>query len=60
MNFRSTIQWATPYSLGLVLALAVVAAAGFVLLRWTLGRPIAAGGASGSGLSGWRSWRFSV
>ena len=32
MNFRSTIQWATPYSLGLVLALAVVAAVGFLLL----------------------------
>jgi uncharacterized membrane protein len=43
MNFRSTIQWATPYSFGLVLALAMVAAVGFLLLRWTLGRPIAPG-----------------
>jgi len=41
MNFKSTIQWATPYSFGLVLALAVAAAVGFMLLRWTLGRPIA-------------------
>ena len=41
MNFKSTIQWATPYSLGLLLALAVVAAVGFVLLRWASGRPIA-------------------
>ncbi len=41
MNFKSTIQWATPYSLGLVLALALGAAACFVLLRFTLGQPIA-------------------
>ena len=41
MNVKSTIQWATPYSLGLLLALAVAALAGFVLLRWASGRPIA-------------------
>ena len=41
MNVKSTIQWATPYSLGLLLALAVAAVAGFVLLRWASGRPIA-------------------
>ena len=38
MNLKSTIQWATPYSLALLLAFAAVAAvAGFVLLaldRW--------------------------
>ncbi|HKI17293.1 MAG TPA: hypothetical protein VKA15_05415, partial [Isosphaeraceae bacterium] len=41
MNVKSTIQWATPYSLGLLLALAVAAVAGFALLRWASGRPIA-------------------
>jgi uncharacterized membrane protein len=41
MNVKSTIQWATPYSLGLLLALALAALAGFVLLRWLSGRPIA-------------------
>ena len=41
MNFKSTIQWATPYSLGLLLALAVAALAGFALSRWASGRPIA-------------------
>ena len=41
MNVKSTIQWATPYSLGLLLAVAVAALAGFVLLRWASGRPIA-------------------
>ena len=41
MNVKSTLQWATPYSLGLLLALAVAALAGFVLLRWISGRPIA-------------------
>jgi uncharacterized membrane protein len=41
MIFKSTIQWATPYSLGLLLALALGAAAGFVLLRWAMGKPIA-------------------
>ena len=38
---KSTIQWATPYSVGLLLALAVAVLAGFVLLRWASGRPIA-------------------
>ena len=41
MNVKSTIQWATPYSLGLLLALALAALAGFALLRWASGRPIA-------------------
>jgi uncharacterized membrane protein len=41
MNLKSTIQWATPYSLGLLLALAVAAVAGFALWRWASGRPIA-------------------
>ena len=41
MNVKSTIQWATPYSLGLLLALAVAAVVGFALLRWASGRPIA-------------------
>jgi len=41
MNVKSTIQWATPYSLGLLLALVVAALAGFALLRWASGRPIA-------------------
>ncbi len=38
---KPTIQWATPFSLGLLLAAAVVAVAGFALLRLTAGRPIA-------------------
>jgi uncharacterized membrane protein len=41
MNVKSTIQWATPYSLGLLLAMAVAALAAFALLRWASGRPIA-------------------
>ncbi len=41
MNVRSTIQWATPYSLGLLLAMALAAVAAFALLRWLSGRPIA-------------------
>ncbi len=41
MNVKSTIQWATPYSLGMLLAVAVAVLAGFVLLRWASGRPIA-------------------
>ena len=41
MNVKSTIDWATPYSLGLLLAVAVAAVAGFALLRWASGRPIA-------------------
>ena len=41
MNVRSTIQWATPYSIGLLLAMAVAAVAAFALLRWLSGRPIA-------------------
>ena len=40
MNLQSTIQWATPYSLGLIAALAVAALVGFALLRSALGRPI--------------------
>ena len=46
MNVKSTIEWATPYSLGLVLALAIVAFAGFALLRWSSGRPIGIGPAA--------------
>ena len=41
MNFKSTIQWAIPFSLGLVLALVLLAAAGFLILRYSVGRPIA-------------------
>jgi uncharacterized membrane protein len=41
MNVSRTIQWATPYSLGLILSLAVVAAASFVLLRLASGRAVA-------------------
>jgi hypothetical protein len=41
MNVKSTIQWATPYSLGLLLAMAVAALVAFALLRWASGRPIA-------------------
>jgi uncharacterized membrane protein len=41
MNVRSTIQWATPYSLGLLFALALAVVAVFALLRWASGRPIA-------------------
>lgn len=36
----STIHWASPYSLGLLAALALAGLAGFVLLRWASGRPI--------------------
>jgi uncharacterized membrane protein len=41
MNVKSTIQWATPYSVGLLLVVAVALLTGFVLLRWASGRPIA-------------------
>jgi uncharacterized membrane protein len=41
MNVKSTIEWATPYSVGLLIALAIAALAGFALLRWASGRPIA-------------------
>ncbi len=41
MNVKSTIHWATPYSLGLLLALGLAALAGFALWRWASGRPIA-------------------
>jgi uncharacterized membrane protein len=41
MNVKSTLQWATPYSLGLLLALAAAALVAFALLRWLSGRPIA-------------------
>jgi uncharacterized membrane protein len=40
MNVRSTIQWATPYSLGLVVALALAALAAYAILRFFSGRPI--------------------
>jgi uncharacterized membrane protein len=38
---KTTIQWSSPLSLGLVLALAVAAAVGFVLLRRAAGNPLA-------------------
>ena len=38
---KTTIQWASPFSLGLVLALAVAAALAFVLLRRAAGGPLA-------------------
>ena len=60
MNVKSTIQWATPYSLGLLLALAVAALAGYAMLRWASGRPIAPRAAPGCWSSGWRSWRSSA
>ncbi len=41
MNVNSTIQWATPYSVGLLLGFAVAVLAATVLLRWASGRPIA-------------------
>jgi uncharacterized membrane protein len=41
MNIKSSIQWATPYSLGLLLAVAAAALVGFALLRLASGRPIA-------------------
>jgi uncharacterized membrane protein len=41
MNVRTTIQWATPYPLGLLLGLALAVAAAFALLRWASGRPVA-------------------
>ncbi len=40
MNLKATIQWATPYSLALLISLAVAAVAGFALLRLIAGRPI--------------------
>jgi uncharacterized membrane protein len=41
MNVTTSLQWATPYSIGLLLALAVLALAGLALLRWASGKPIA-------------------
>jgi uncharacterized membrane protein len=41
MNLKSTIQWATPFSLGLLLALALGAVAVYLLLRFVSGQPIA-------------------
>jgi uncharacterized membrane protein len=41
MNVKATIHWATPYSLGLLLGLVLVALGGFALWRWASGRPIA-------------------
>jgi uncharacterized membrane protein len=41
MNVKSTIQWATPYSFGLLVAFAIAALVGFAILRWAIGRPIA-------------------
>ncbi len=40
-QIRSTIQWATPFSLGLFVALVLAALAGFAILRLASGRPIA-------------------
>jgi uncharacterized membrane protein len=37
----TSIRWASPYSIGLILALAFLALAIFGLLRWASGRPIA-------------------
>ena len=42
MNVKSTVQWATPYSLGLLLAFAIVMLALFSLARWASGKPIGA------------------
>jgi uncharacterized membrane protein len=42
MNVKSTVQWATPYSLGLLLAFAIVMLALFTLARWATGKPIGA------------------
>src|SRR3981081_1380747 len=41
MDVTSTIQWATPVSMGLVLGLTALAMVGFALLRLASGRPIA-------------------
>ncbi len=41
MNVKSSIHWATPYSLGLLVALALVVVAGFAVWRWASGQPIA-------------------
>jgi uncharacterized membrane protein len=41
MNVKSTIEWATPYSVSLLIACAVATLAGFALLRWMSGCPIA-------------------
>jgi uncharacterized membrane protein len=41
MNIKTTLQWATPYSLALLLAAAGAAVVGFALLRLLSGRPIA-------------------
>jgi uncharacterized membrane protein len=38
---KSTLDWATPFSLGLLLAALLAAIAGFALLRLAAGRPIA-------------------
>jgi uncharacterized membrane protein len=40
MNVKSSIQWATPYSLGLIVALAATALLVFALWRWSSGKPI--------------------
>jgi uncharacterized membrane protein len=40
-GIRSTIEWATPFSLGLLLAAAAAAVAVFALLRLAAGKPIA-------------------
>lgn len=41
MNVKTTIQWATPYSAALIVALALAALAAYALLRRASGRPIA-------------------
>src|SRR5262245_1472739 len=41
MNVQSSIHWATPYSLSLMLGLVLAALAGFALWRRASGRPIA-------------------
>ena len=58
MNVKSTMQWATPYSLGLLLALADRGAGWFRAAALGLGaadrdRP----GGPRSWSCGWRSWR---
>ncbi|MDR3636297.1 MAG: hypothetical protein P4L84_21015 [Isosphaeraceae bacterium] len=40
MDVKSTIQWATPFSLGLLAAFAASVLTGYLLLRWASGRPI--------------------
>ena len=41
MDVKSTLQWASPYSLSLVLGLAALVVVVFVMLRWAAGSPIA-------------------